>query len=145
VLAFVFWRQPTQAFRPFDGSDAAVADLHQIEIELGPVEYLRDAAQRTLFVPLDGAQLRICPGVGRRGQNALSGGVPGAGLVDAGAFLKSVLREGMLQDRAGPSIATDSAFSSPVSATIAASVRASPASSRSDGTGRRCMSMPPPR
>ena len=40
-----------QAFRPFDGTDAAVADTGKIEVEFGPVEYRREAAARTLFAP----------------------------------------------------------------------------------------------
>jgi hypothetical protein len=40
--------------------------------------------------------------------HALSGrGVSGASLIDAGAFLKGMLREGALQDKAGPSVATE--------------------------------------
>ena len=37
----------------------------------------------------------------------LSGGVGGTSLVDNGAFLKTGLREGALQDKSGPSIATE--------------------------------------
>jgi hypothetical protein len=51
VLALLCGARPAAAYRPFDGTDAAVADLRQIEIGLGPVEYLRDGTQRSLFVP----------------------------------------------------------------------------------------------
>ncbi|HJU19196.1 MAG TPA: hypothetical protein VJ770_22300 [Stellaceae bacterium] len=112
VLLLACWCGPAQAFRPFDGTDAAVADLHQIEIELGPVEYLRDGAQRTLFAPSTVFNYGFTPGwegvIEGRVAHALSGrGVLGAGLIDAGAFLKGVLREGALQDKAGPSVATE--------------------------------------
>ena len=43
--------QPARAYRPFSGTDAAVAEPGEVEIELGPAEYLRDGAERTLFVP----------------------------------------------------------------------------------------------
>jgi hypothetical protein len=39
------------AYRPFDGTDAAVADTGDVEIELGPVEYLREEAKHMLFAP----------------------------------------------------------------------------------------------
>jgi hypothetical protein len=31
---------PAVAYRPFDGTDAAVAEPEQLEIELGPAEFL---------------------------------------------------------------------------------------------------------
>jgi hypothetical protein len=62
VLLLACWCGPAQAFRPFDGTDAAVADLHQIEIELGPAEYLRDGAQRTLFAPSTVFNYGFAPG-----------------------------------------------------------------------------------
>ena len=40
-----------EAYRPFDGTDAAVAETGEMEIELGPVEYLREGAERALFAP----------------------------------------------------------------------------------------------
>src|SRR5262249_60805661 len=45
------WCGTADAYRPFDGTEAAVADLGGIEIELGPAEYLREGAQRVLFAP----------------------------------------------------------------------------------------------
>jgi hypothetical protein len=35
VLLLACWCSPAQAFHPFDGTDAAIADWHQIEIEPG--------------------------------------------------------------------------------------------------------------
>ena len=45
------WCDGAQAYRPFDGTDAAVADTGEVEIELGPVEYLREEAERTRHDP----------------------------------------------------------------------------------------------
>jgi hypothetical protein len=45
------WCGAAQAYRPFDGTDAAVADLGGMGIELGPVEYFREGAERALFAP----------------------------------------------------------------------------------------------
>jgi hypothetical protein len=44
-----------EAYRPFDGTDAAVAETGEFEIELGPVEYLRDGAERALLAPISGS------------------------------------------------------------------------------------------
>jgi hypothetical protein len=54
------WAGAARAYRPFDGTDAAVAETGEMEIELGPVEYLRDGADRTLLAP----DLRINYGFG---------------------------------------------------------------------------------
>ena len=37
------WAAPTLAYRPFDGTDAAVADVGEIEIELQPIGAIRAA------------------------------------------------------------------------------------------------------
>ena len=52
AAAVIFWWCGiAQAYRPFDGTDAAVADTGDVEIELGPVEYQREEAERVLFAP----------------------------------------------------------------------------------------------
>ena len=99
------------AYRPFDGTDAAVAETGEIEIELGPVEYLREAPERELFAP----DLRINYGFTPGWEASLEGdvahgltaGIPGTSLVEGEALLKRVLREGSLQEKPGPSIATE--------------------------------------
>jgi hypothetical protein len=102
---------PSHAYRPFDGTDAAVADKDQLEIELGPAEYLRQGPPRTLFAPSTVFNYGFAPGwegvVEGRVAHALSDGVSGTSLIGAGAFLKGVLREGVLQEKTGPSIATE--------------------------------------
>ena len=45
------WCGEAEAYRPFDGTDAAVVETGETEIELGPVEYLRVGAERTLLAP----------------------------------------------------------------------------------------------
>jgi hypothetical protein len=109
VLAY--WSGAARAYRPFDGTDAAVAETGEIEIELGPVEYLRAEAQRMLFVP----DVRVNYGFTPRWEASLEGdvargltaGIPRTSLVESEALLKSVLREGSLHDKPGPSIATE--------------------------------------
>jgi hypothetical protein len=51
AAAVFWWRGIAQAYRPFDGTDAAVADTGDVEIELGPTEYMREGAERVLFAP----------------------------------------------------------------------------------------------
>jgi hypothetical protein len=99
------------AFRPFDGTDAAVAEPGEVEVELGPAGYLHEGSQRTLIAPA----LRVNYGLAEgweavlEGQAAhgLSAGGRGSGLVGNGAFLKAVLRQGSLQGEPGPSIAAE--------------------------------------
>ena len=111
AAALICWSGDVEAYRPFDGTDAAVAETGEIEIELGPVEYLRAAAERTLLAP----DLRINYGFIPGWEAALEGklahgltaGVPGTSLLESQALLKGVLREGSLQEKPGPSIATE--------------------------------------
>jgi len=106
-----FWCGEVEAYRPFDGTDAAVTEKGEIEIELGPVEYLREGPERTLLAP----DLRINYGFIPGWEAALEGklthgltaGTPGTSLVESQALLKGVLREGGLQEKPGPSIATE--------------------------------------
>ena len=51
ATALACWCATAQAYRPFDGTDAAVAAPGEMEIELGAVEYLREGSERTLFAP----------------------------------------------------------------------------------------------
>ena len=99
------------AFRPFDGTDAAVAREGEFEIELEPGGYRRDGEGRVLVAPA--AVLNY--GIAKNWEAVIEGEVvhglsdttPAHGLVGTGAFLKGVLREGSLQDRTGPSVATE--------------------------------------
>jgi hypothetical protein len=98
------------AYRPFDGTDAAVADPGEVEIEFQPAG--------TLWV--DGQPLLVAPDIVYNyglikdwelvlqgtGLTPLSPSEP-TELVAGGAFLKNILREGVLQDKTGPSIATE--------------------------------------
>src|SRR5205085_10161868 len=105
------WATQAFAYRPFDGTDAAVAETGQVEIELGPVEFLREGSKNTLFAP----NLRLNYGFAEKWEFTLEGLAaygPSSeskrpSLVDNEATLKRVLREGSLQDKSGPSIATE--------------------------------------
>src|SRR5205823_3114162 len=90
---------------------AAVAEPGQLEVELGPVEYFREGSDRQLFAP----DLRLNYGFAERWEFTLEGlaahGLSSeskrTSLVGDEALLKAVLREGSLQDKGGPSIATE--------------------------------------
>ncbi len=99
------------AYRPFDGTDAAVADPHEVEIEFGPVGILREGAQHTLIVPAVVLNYGIVEnwevvlqGQGEFGYSPQRGRTT---IRDNALFLKGVLRPGVLQGASGPSIATE--------------------------------------
>src|SRR5215472_7695956 len=110
-LLAIGWSQAAFAYRPFYGTDAAVADPGQIEHELGPIQYFELGSTPILFSP----DVVINYGIGERWELVLQGRLAhellpdsqGPNLVDNGVFLKGVLREGSLQDRPGPSIAAE--------------------------------------
>jgi hypothetical protein len=111
AAVFTFWCREAEAYRPFDGTDGAVADTGEIEIELGPVEYLREGAERTLLAPDLRINYGFIPGweasLEGKLSHGLTAGIPGTSLVESDALLKGVLREGSLQEKPGPSIATE--------------------------------------
>ncbi|MFS2136250.1 hypothetical protein [Duganella sp. Dugasp56] len=45
------WSMPAQAMRPFEGTDAAVAEPGVFELELGPLGYVRAGSQSSLVAP----------------------------------------------------------------------------------------------
>jgi hypothetical protein len=71
----------------------------------------RDGSERTLFAPSARFNYGIAPGweavIEGDVAHGLSAGTRGASLVGNGASLKGVLREGSLQEKPGPSIATE--------------------------------------
>jgi len=98
------------AYRPFDSTDPAVADLGDFEIELSPLSYRHEPSGGLLIAP----QLRLNYGFAEDWEVVLEGqgehpqfaGASSA-LVENALSLKSVLREGSLQDKEGPSIAME--------------------------------------
>ena len=55
AAALTCWCGEAEAYRPFDGTDAAVAETGEIEIELGPVEYLRGEPSARCSLPISGS------------------------------------------------------------------------------------------
>jgi len=101
---------PAAAYRPFDGTDAAVAAPGEVEIELQPAGRLRDNTGTTLVAPATVFNYGFSEGweavLEGQGQWPLSPSGP-TSLTAAGAFLKHVLVPGSLQDKPGPSVATE--------------------------------------
>jgi hypothetical protein len=104
------------AYRPFDSTDAAVAGPGEFELELGPLGRLREGSKRLRVAPtvignvgLAGDRELVIEG---RREVALDRdvGEPRSAVVDNGVFLKQVLRPGVLQDKPGPSVATEYGF-----------------------------------
>ena len=129
ALCFTVWSGSARAYRPFDGTDAAVAAPGELEIELQPAGRLRESGTTTLIAPATVVNYGLSEGweavFEGQGQTPLSPSGP-TSLTAAGAFLKHVLQPGSLQDKTGPSIATefgvllpDSTGSSGVGASLA--------------------------
>ena len=101
------------AYRPFDSTDADVAHAGEAEIELGPVQWLHEGSKRFLQAPAVIANIGFSKDrelvIEGRHEIALDRepGEPRSALVDNGAFIKQVLRRGVLQDESGPSVATE--------------------------------------
>jgi hypothetical protein len=110
-VAICLFAWPAAAYRPFDGTDAAVADLNQVEIELQPAGRLQTGPQSTLIAP----EVVYNYGFAERWEMVLQGQVetplsPGGGpssLAATAAFLKYVVKPGVLQGQSGISIATE--------------------------------------
>src|SRR5258706_7382085 len=109
-LCLAAWATPAFAFRPFDGTDAAVVDEGKMEIELQPAGRLHDDSGTTLIAPAT----RFNYGFTKNWEAVLEGLIqsplspPGpSSLSAAGMFLKGVVKPGSLQDKTGPSVATE--------------------------------------
>ena len=109
-LIFLGIAGPAFAYRPFDGTDAAVAAPGELEVELQPAGVRRDGATPTLVAPWTVLNFGLSEGweavFEGQGETPLSPSGP-TNLIAAGAFLKHVVLPGSLQGKSGPSIATE--------------------------------------
>jgi hypothetical protein len=107
----LFAAPPANAYRPFDGTDAAVAEPDEFEIELGPAGVRHENGGQTLVVPAIVLNLGVFKNweavLQGQGETRLSPHRGPTTMRQNGAFLKGVLREGVLQGGSGPSIATE--------------------------------------
>src|SRR5215475_8334236 len=101
---------PAFAYRPFDSTDAAVADRGAIEFECGPIGLMVDAGDRSLIVPAAILNVGLANEweVVAESKNFVRVGAvqpQSARLLDSAISVKKLLRAGSLQDRSGLSIA----------------------------------------
>jgi hypothetical protein len=104
---------PALAYRPFNGTDAAVASRGELEIELGPMGYLSEGSMRSLIAP----GIILNWGFSSRWEVVLEGkqflpldaerGEPRHRIEDTALLLKGVLHEGSLQGERGWSVAAE--------------------------------------
>jgi hypothetical protein len=113
ALAVASWSAQALAYRPFDSTDADVARPGELEFEIGPVGYLREEGERFWVAPaiianagiLDRWELVL---EGRNRVRAESTpGEPRDELGDAALSVKTMLREGSMQDKSGLSVASE--------------------------------------
>lgn len=105
---------PASAYRPFDGTDAAVADEREFEIELGPVGRLREGAKRSSVAPAavinyglaDDREI-VLEGKVFRTIGTVEDGDFRTSLADTALSLKQIHRRGSLQDGTGASVASE--------------------------------------
>src|SRR3954469_3329414 len=100
------------AYRPFDQTDADVAEYRQVEIELGPVAVERSSAELVLVVPSLILNYGIVPRVelvleGKNERSLRSSLDERWRPVDLAVSIKGVARRGSLQGEDGPSIALE--------------------------------------
>jgi hypothetical protein len=104
------WASQAHAYRPFDGTDAAVADPGEAEVELQPAGAQWSRGQNLLIAP----QVVFNYGFLQNWEAVLESQLQtpfspsgATSLSASGAFLKHILRPGSLQDQLGPSIAAE--------------------------------------
>jgi hypothetical protein len=109
-LSVATYPAPAFAYRPFDGTDAAVAEPGELEVELQPAGVQQEQGTRTLIAPwtvlnfgLSQEWEAVFEG---RGETPLVPSGP-TELMMGGAFLKHVVVPGSLQGKDGPSVATE--------------------------------------
>lgn len=113
VASAISWPSAARAYRPFNSTDAAVAGRGDVELELGPVGYLVESSDRTLVAP----SVILNWGFADRWELVLEGRhfiqlggeieEPRLRVEETALSLKHVLRSGSLQEKAGPSLATE--------------------------------------
>jgi hypothetical protein len=112
LVASLLAAAPAQAYRPFDETDAEVAETREFELELGPIGYTHDASGGS-YTPGFILNYGIVPRVELvfDSHNALLWGGADAGArrraLTTAMLAKGVAREGCLQGQTGPSVAVE--------------------------------------
>jgi hypothetical protein len=96
------------AYRPFVSTDAAVADVKEVEVELGYFNLERAKGKNNFIIPTVVLNYGFMPRVEVVGEFAVEEPIHGrTRLKDAGMSLKAIVREGVLQEKSGPSLAIE--------------------------------------
>ena len=108
VVFAVAWSGPALAYRPFDSTDAAVADKDAFEVELSPFTYRHDDEGAVWIAP----SARFNYGFAEDWEAVLEGQAEHfsdrrSRLTEAQLDIKGVLRQGSLQDKEGWSLGTE--------------------------------------
>ncbi|HJO12089.1 MAG TPA: hypothetical protein QGI39_08630 [Gammaproteobacteria bacterium] len=108
LFGLLFVSVNARAYRPFDSTDADVADAAELEIELGYFGWERAEGDSVYFTP----QLVLNYGLTSAFEVIAEFDVehdPGgkSQLIDPGIFLKTVIKQGVLQERPGVSFALE--------------------------------------
>jgi hypothetical protein len=113
ALAFALWAGPhaALAYRPFDSTDAAIADPGVIEIELGPVAYTDLPGASVTELPVVTVNVGVAAGwetvIDASRAITRSPHDHDIETVEAALLFKRIVRDGVLQEQAGWSIATE--------------------------------------
>ena len=113
VLTTLLVASNAEAYRPFDGTDADVAEYGSFELELGPVHWYDRAGDNYLIAPATVLNL----GIVERTELVIDfqhyvalgalNGRPRHALLGTDVLVKHVLREGILQGKSGLSVALE--------------------------------------
>src|SRR5262249_10468571 len=108
VLLPLFLPFVALAYRPFVATDAAVADIKEMEIELGYFNWERHKGNTTFIIPKAVLNYGLIHNLELVGEFAVEEPRHGsARLVDSALSLKAVLKEGVLQEKDGVSFAVE--------------------------------------
>ncbi len=113
IASALGWPLSARAYRPFDSTDAAVAEEGDVEIEFGPLGLVKEGGDKSLAAP----SVVFNWGFADRLELVLEGrhfvqlgntiDVQRFRVEDTALSLKTVLREGVLQAKTGVSIASE--------------------------------------
>src|SRR5438093_4004424 len=106
VSLLLFFPPVAWGYRPFVSTDAAVADPKEVEIELGYFNLERTRRQNTIATPSMVLNYGFAKRLELVGEFRLEVS-PEVELTDPGLSLKGVVKEGVLQDKPGLSVAVE--------------------------------------
>jgi len=110
-LAVICWARLCAAYRPFDGTDAELAEPGEVELELGPAGYRRQGSSQFVVAPALVANYGFAPGfeavLEGRQDIPISATTHLWQVQDAALSVKALLRRGSLQGCTGVSVALE--------------------------------------